>query len=398
MAAAKKVDLFKVFMAKSAEQDVRSVLNSGYIAQGPKVEEFEARLREQFTPNPRVLTVNSGTSAIHLALHLLKKPDPEQHWPGLEPGDEVLSSALTCTATNWPIMANNLGIRWVDVDRRKVVIDMKDLRRKLSPRTKVIMFVHWGGLVVDLDEIQAVRDECFARYGFRPYVIEDCAHAIGAKYKGLPLGNHGNLCIFSLQAIKHLTSGDGGLLTLPNDELYRRGKLIRWFGISREQRSRPGTDFRLEADVPEWGFKFHMNDINAAIGLANLPHLPAILARCRDNAAYYYSALQDLDAVQCVEGADSSIGSFWLFSLRILDGAKPDLMKFMTEKGVVVSQVHKRNDKHSCVARFRAGLPHLDELERELLCIPVGWWVTDTDRQYVVACLEEFFGSRASKL
>ena len=150
------LQLFKVFMAENASKEVGKVLQSGYIAQGPKVEEFEKAMQPIFAPNPYVLSLNSGTSAIHLALHLLKKPDPEHEWPGIEKGDEVLSSALTCTATNWPIMAEGINIKWVDVDPTRVVISMKDLRAKLSPRTKVIIFVHWGGLIADLDEIQSI--------------------------------------------------------------------------------------------------------------------------------------------------------------------------------------------------------------------------------------------------
>ena len=390
------VQLFKVFMAEDAPVKVGEVLTSGYIAQGPRVEEFEAHAREWFAPNPHVLSINSGTSAIHLAMHLLRRPDLAAGWPGLQDGDEVLTSALTCTATNWPIMANGLGIRWVDVDPEKAVIDMADLRRKLSPKTKVIIFVHWGGLVVDLEEIQRVRDECYAMYGFRPYVIEDCAHAIGAEFGGKRLGNHGNLCIFSLQAIKHLTTGDGGLLVLPNEELYRRGKLIRWFGIDRTVRSKPGTDFRLENDVPEWGYKFHMNDINATIGICNLPHLPRILSRCRANAAYYYKALEHEPGLICIRGAQGSLSSYWLFSLRILGGRKKAFMAYMTSKHVTVSQVHKRNDLHSCVRGFRAYLPSLDRLEDELVCIPVGWWITDAQREYVVRCIKTFLQATPS--
>jgi len=392
------LQLFKVFMAENASKEVGKVLQSGYIAQGPKVEEFEKAMQPIFAPNPYVLSLNSGTSAIHLALHLLKKPDPEHEWPGIEKGDEVLSSALTCTATNWPIMAEGINIKWVDVDPTRVVISMKDLRAKLSPRTKVIIFVHWGGLIADLDEIQSIRDECYQRFGFRPYVIEDCAHAMGAKFQGKNLGNHGNLCIFSLQAIKHLTTGDGGILTVPNKTLYKRGKLIRWFGISREQRSQPGSDFRLEADVPEWGFKFHMNDINATIGLCNIPHLSFILERCRDNAGYYYQALQNIPGIQCVRGSQHACSSFWLFSLRVLNGEKKRLMQFMTDKKIVVSQVHKRNDLHSCVSEFKAQLPNLDKLEQELLCIPVGWWITEDDRIRIVETIKQFFETSTARL
>ena len=259
------VPLFKVFMAPPSELDEKlsATLHSGYITQGPRVEEFEERLRGYFG-TPHVLTLNSATSGLHLALHLLRRPDGE--WPGLnEHQDEVLSCPLTCTATNWPILANRLRIKWVDADPATANMCLDDLEAKLSPTTKVIMLVHWGGTPVDLNRVSRVREVCYQRFGFRPMVIEDCAHAFGAEYGGQKLGTHGNLCVFSLQAIKHLTTGDGGLLLLPGRKLFERGKLVRWFGIDRNKRS-GGGDFRMEPDIPEFGFKYHMNDINAQIG------------------------------------------------------------------------------------------------------------------------------------
>ena len=389
MSVREEIPLFKVYMDKSAPEIVTKTLLSGYITQGPRVDEFEYALEEYFG-NDRVLSLNSGTSALHLALHLIKKNDDTIGWPGLNAEDEVLTSALTCTATNWPILANNLKIKWVDVDPHRVNININDLKSKLSPTTKVIIFVHWGGLVMDLDAIAEVREDCFSRFGFRPYIIEDCAHAFGALWKNKKLGNHGNICMFSLQAIKHLTTGDGGLLVLPNIELYRRGKLLRWFGIDRERRSNPGSDFRLEADIPEWGFKFHMNDINASIGLANLPFVDDLIFKCRSNAAFFCKSLKNLETVEIVPGADDATSSYWLFSLRLLHGMKPAFMKYMTRCSIVVSQVHKRNDDHSCVNMFKIPLPLLDKLESELVCIPVGWWLSVEDRIYIATCIRKF--------
>lgn len=218
-------------MAPPEELDapVCRVLHSGYVTQGPKVDEFESELRRMFG-NPRVLTVNSATSGLHLALHLLAKPDAE--WPGLvEQVDEVLTCPLTCTASNWPILANRLRIKWVDADPATCSMCLDDLEAKLSPTTKVILIVHWGGRPLDLDRIAQLQTTCYERFGFRPHVIEDCAHAFGAKYKNLMLGNHGNTCVFSLQAIKHMTTCDGGLVILPTARLFERAKLARWFGM-----------------------------------------------------------------------------------------------------------------------------------------------------------------------
>lgn len=157
MAALSPIPLFKVFMAPPEELDVpvTSVLHSGYVTQGPKVEEFEEMMR-RFFGNPRVLTVNSATSGLQLAFHLLLKRDAE--WPGLvEQVDEVLTCPLTCTASNWPILANRLRIKWVDVDPSTCSICLDDLEAKLSPTTKVILLVHWGGTPIDLDRVARIQ-------------------------------------------------------------------------------------------------------------------------------------------------------------------------------------------------------------------------------------------------
>eukprot|EP00667_Euglena_gracilis_P015264 EG_transcript_15868 len=371
-------------MSKDVDGPICEVLHSGYIAQGPKVEEFEEQLR-QFLGWQHLLTLNSGTSGLHLAFRLLQQPTAS--WPGLGPDDEVLTTALTCTATNWPVLANGLKIRWVDVDPDTANINLADLEAKLSPRTKVILFVHWGGNPVDLDRLDRVKETCRSKFGFTPAVVEDCCHAFGAEYKGRKIGSHGNFAVFSFQAIKHLTTVDGGLLCVPDAEYHRRGKLIRWFGIDREKRS-GGGDFRMEPDIPEWGYKFHMNDVNAVVGLVNLKHVPDIISKCRENAKYYDQALRGLPGVELIPAHPGARPSYWLYTLKV--ARKAEFIAFMAARGVVVSQVHGRNDRHSTVAEFVAPLPLLDQLELTLICIPVGWWLSPADRQRVAACVRDF--------
>lgn len=216
------VPLFKVLMDPSVPERAGATLMSGKISQFSKVADFEKVLAEHIG-NPHVLTVNSGTTALHLAYHLLRDPIAELNYPGFSDGDEVLTTALTCVATNWPILANGLRIRWVDVDPASMNINMDDLRRKLSPRTKIISVVHWGGYPCDLNELKRIQHEAEAVLGFRPMVIEDGAHSFGAKFEGKALGCHGNLVMYSFQAIKHLTTVDGGLLVVPTQKLYDRG-------------------------------------------------------------------------------------------------------------------------------------------------------------------------------
>jgi dTDP-4-amino-4,6-dideoxygalactose transaminase len=389
-----QIQLFKVHMASTAAEEVAKVLNSGYVGQGPKVDQFEKDLQD-FLYVDKLVTLNSGTSGLHLALHLLKKPrksnqifhgvaSTEDFWPGLQPGDEILATALTCTASNWPILAHGLKIKWVDIDPTTLNMDLDDLERKITPTTKAIILVHWGGYPNDLDKIKQIQQKAYQIYGFKPAVIEDGAHSFGSKYKGKYLGNHGNMVMYSFQAIKHITSVDGGLLTLPHQELYKRAKLLRWYGIDRDSNRK---DFRCEADIEEWGYKFHMNDVCATVGIENLKHANTIIQKHQENAAYYDENLKNIPGVTLLKREEGHESAFWIYSLLVED--RDGFMNHMKNCNIVVSQVHERNDKHSCVREYKSSLPALDRTIGKVVSIPVGWWVSAEDREYIVSCIKK---------
>jgi dTDP-4-amino-4,6-dideoxygalactose transaminase len=375
------IPLFKVFMSENAAPEVSKVLNSGYIGQGEKVEEFEDQLKD-FFGRDYVVTVNAGTSGLHLALEMLKKKSGK--WPGMEDGDEVLATSLTCTASNFPILANNLKIKWVDIDETTLNMDLDDLARKLSPKTKAIMLVHWGGYPNDLDKIKEIQNKCYELYGFKPAIIEDGAHSFGSKYKGKYLGNHGNIVMYSLQAIKHITSIDGGLLVLPHQELYERAKLMRWYGIDRNSNRK---DFRCEADIQEWGYKFHMNDVCATVGIENLKHVYDIVGKHKSNAKFYDDNLKNIAGLTTLTRHEGHESAFWIYSMLVDD--RDGFFKWMKECGIVSSQVHERNDKHSCVIDYKSPLPTLDKTIGKVVSIPVGWWVTQEQREYIADCIKK---------
>lgn len=377
----KQIDLFKVHMAPTAAEEVAKVLNSGYIGQGSKVDEFENQLKDFFN-HDFVQTVNSGTSALHMAIHLLKKPN--SNWPGIQEGDEILATALTCTASNFPILANGLKIKWVDIDPTTLNMDLDDLARKITPKTKAIILVHWGGYPSDLNKVKQIQSQAEELYGFKPAVIEDGAHALGSKYMDKHIGTHGNLTMYSLQAIKHITAIDGGLLLSPHQELHRRGKLIRWYGIDRDSNRK---DFRCEADIEEWGFKFHMNDVCATVGIENLKHADELIKSHQSNAAYYDKHLKNVNGVTLLTRHEGHESAFWIYSMLVDD--RDGFYKWMKTCGIVVSQVHERNDKHSCVKEFKSTLPILDKTIGKIVSIPVGWWVTKEEREYIVDCIKK---------
>lgn len=355
------IPLFKVFMPESVMGPLRDTLFSGYIGQGPRVEEFEKALSARLRA-PHVLALNSATSGLQLALRLA----------GVGPGDEVITTALTCTATNWAILAQGAVPVWADIDPATGNLDPRAIGTLVTPKTKAVMVVHWGGYPADLDEIWSIA----RRHGLK--VVEDAAHAFGSTYKGIHVGTQSDFGVFSFQAIKHMTTVDGGLLVARDDGAYSRGKLLRWYGIDREA---DRTDFRCEGDVEEWGWKFHMNDVAATIGLEQLNHVDRIIAAHRENAAFYDRELGRIPGVELLALEKDRESASWVHTIKV--DARDEFIAAMRSRGIVTSRVHERNDRHTAVAAWRRPLPQLDAFVARMVCIPVGWWVGEEDRQFI---------------
>lgn len=289
-----------------------------------------------------------------------------------------------CTASNVPIALANYKIKWVDINPFTLNMDLDDLERKVSPTTKAIILPYWGGYPTNLDRIAKIQAKAKAMYGFKPALIEDAAHAFGAKYKNKFIGTHGHITMFSLQAIKHITSVDGGVLMLPTPDLYKRSKLLRWYGIDRES---PRRDMRCEDPVHEFGTKWHMNDLNALIGSINLQHADEILSKHRANAAYYDEHLNNITGLtQLVYDHEDRQSSYWLYSMHV--DKREDFTRYLEEKGIATSRVHERNDLHPDWAQYRTSLPSLEQAMKTYISIPVGWWVTPEQREYIVETIK----------
>jgi dTDP-4-amino-4,6-dideoxygalactose transaminase len=352
-------------MPESVLAPLNAVLMSGYIGQGPKVEEFEKAL-SPWVGNTHVLTVNSGTSSLHLAMRLA----------GVERDTEVIVSPMTCAATIMPAMERGADIVWADIHPWTGCIDPLDVERKITKKTRAIVAIHWGGYPCDIDRLQKISD----KYGIA--LIEDAAHAFGASYQGKPIGSHSDYVCFSFQAIKHLTTVDGGLLALKDADDYKRGKLLRWFGIDREV---PRKDLRCEEDIKEFGYKHHMSDVSAVIGLEQLKYVGDIIAKHRENADFYNSALPDSFLLRYEK---DRLSSYWLYTIRVND--RESFQEYMKKEGIMVSQVHVRNDIHTAFSAYRRNLPGVDEFSKEQVSIPVGWWVTKEDREKIAVAVSEW--------
>jgi dTDP-4-amino-4,6-dideoxygalactose transaminase len=331
------------------------------------VNKFEQALAVRFD-NPRVLTLSAGTHGLHLALRLA----------GIGPGDEVISTPLTCTASNWPIFMQGAVPVWADVND-DLNIDPVSVERAITPRTKAILCVHWGGYPCHLEHLHTIAQ----RHGL--VLIEDAAHAYGSTYRNSLIGDcrWSDFTMMSFQAIKHLTCVDGGALFCSTTEAYQRGKLLRWYGIDREG---PRSDFRCEQPIAEWGYKYHMNDVCATIGLANMDPVEANIARTARNAEYYNKELAAVPGVTVTQIAKDRKSSYWLYTLLVENRSEFCLM--MASKGIAVSRVHERNDIHPCAEGCCVMLPNLERVIQKYICIPVGWWVSDDQVRYIANAIK----------
>lgn len=370
------IPLFKVHMPPSEEllPALAETLYSGQVGQGPKVAEFEAALAP-VVGNRNVLAVNSGTSAIQLALRLA----------GVR-GGSVVTTPMTCAASVLPVLAEGARPIWADVDPHTGNMDPLDAERKLQRSTRAILAVHWGGQPCDMDALLDVG----RRHGLP--VIIDAAHALGASWAGQPVGAPAaDFTCFSLQAIKHITTVDGGILTTKSAGDYRRGRLLRWYGIDRDAEQ---ADARVDADIPEWGYKAHMNDVAATIGLAQLRCLPAVLEKHRANAAYYTDVLSAWLSVP--QAHEKAVGAWWLYTVLLRDGGERSAFQaFMRSRGIQVSRVHGRLNRLTCFREYQRGpLPGVDEFFERECCIPVHWALTESERRHVADSVIEFCEKR----
>jgi perosamine synthetase len=353
------MDFFHTHISSQAIELATETLRSGWISEGRRVKEFEAALADRLgLQNP--VALNSGTSALHLALVLA----------GVGPGDEVILPAQTFVATGLVVLMQNAVPVFADIDPLTGNMSPASIAEKITPRTKAIIPVHWGGYPCDLDEINSIAE----KHGL--VVIEDAAHALGAIYKGRAIGSISRFTAFSFQAIKHLTTGDGGALCCPTDADAHNGFTKRWFGIDRAN-SKASILGEREYDIDAIGYKYHMNDLAAALGLGNLTDFPGRLARRQQIGAYYREKLRNTPGLQLLNVCSDRTHAYWLFT--VLVEKRKDFILKLAEEGIPASVVHLRIDHNSVFGETRKELEGQAEFNQRQVSIPVHDNLSDED-------------------
>ena len=362
-----RINLFKPYVNQKAIDLVSQVLQSGWVGEGPRVKEFEERIGARIG-SAYPVAVNSGTSALHLAVLLAD----------IGPGDEVITTAQTMLATTNAILMAGATPVYADVRYDSGNLDPQDIRRRVTEKTRGILAVDWAGYPCDWDEILQIAKE------HSLIAIEDAAHSFGGSYRGKPVGSFAPITCFSFQAIKHLTTGDGGLMAVSDPETYERAVQLRWFGIDRFKR-KPSILGEPEWDVTELGYKYHMNDIAAAIGLGNLEDLDFLLDRRHSIVDTYRAALRDVPGLTLFARESDRQSGDWLFSVHV--EKREEFCRMMAEKDIMASVVHLRIDRNSLCGGERDDLPTLARFTETHVSLPLHPMLSDEDVQEVIAAV-----------
>ncbi|MEJ6021295.1 DegT/DnrJ/EryC1/StrS family aminotransferase [Ramlibacter sp. PS4R-6] len=342
--------LFHPHIPEGGISALSRTLQTRWIGQGPQVEEFERRFSERFCRGAPAVAVSSGTSALHLAYLLA----------GIAEGDEVITPVFTCTATNIPLLYERAVPVFADIQPDTLNIDPASVRALITERTRAIVCVHYGGFPCDMQELHAI-----ARERGIP-VIEDAAHALGATYGGEPVGSLSEYTVFSFQAVKHLTTGDGGMLACGARQA-QLAKRLRWFGIDREAK----LGSRWENDIREIGYKYQMTDIAASLGLAGLNGWEDCLALRKRLLVEYHEGLRGIPGLQLVGSVADSRREHAAWTCTVLVDGRADLQRKLREAGIESDPVHFRNDKYSVFERYRGQAPNMDAVESRYLVLPL---------------------------
>jgi dTDP-4-amino-4,6-dideoxygalactose transaminase len=361
--------LFYPHVSKLAKESVMETLDTRWIGQGPKVKLFEESFSNKFASKLPAIAVGSGTDALHLAYILA----------GLKPGDEVIAPVFTCTATNIPFLYMGVKIRFADIDQNTLNIDVNHVDQLVNKNVKAIVCVHYGGLPCNMDELENIANK------WNIPIIEDAAHAVGAKYKGLTIGSISDFTMFSFQAIKHITTGDGGMLIIKNTELIDKAERVRWFGIDRKAKQ-AGI---WENDITEIGYKYQMTDIAAAMGISSLQEFDEVSALRKKLFRVYCEELNGFDRVKIVgNDFDDREHAAWLFTIIVDD--RYSLQEKLRENKIESNQVHFRNDRYSIFNDFTNGkeFPNMDQIEDKYLVLPLHTMMNENDVRRVCSVIK----------
>jgi UDP-4-amino-4,6-dideoxy-N-acetyl-beta-L-altrosamine transaminase len=354
---------------------VTDVLKGNWITTGPNVTAFEKAFAA-YTCAKHAVAVNSGTAALDIAVGAL----------GLKQGDEAITTPLTFAATSNALAYHGVKPVFADIDPRTWNIDPADVRRKITPRTKAIVYVDYSGQPCDIAELRAIADE------HKLFLIEDAAHAAGARYQGKPVGTQADVTAFSFHPVKHITTGEGGMVTTNNEQLAKTMLLLRNHGIDKDAGARYGPNAGWAYDMKALGRNYRITDFQCALGISQLKRLDAFVAKRRELAALYKKLLPA--NVQAIEEKPDRASAWHIFPVLLPAGTNRDaVFQKMRAANIGVNVHYIPLYRHSYYQQHyptdAKNFPITEDVFSRLITLPLFPKMTEQDVKDVVAALQQ---------
>ena len=373
----KNIRLSKSVVGLAEKKALSKVIDDSYLGMGCFVRDFEKSL-EEYIGAGKVICVNSGTAALHLALMGI----------GLMPGDEVLVQSLTFVSCFQAISAVGAKPVACEVIPETCTIDLKDAENRITKKTKAIMPVHYASRTGDLEEIYKFAK----KHGIR--VIEDAAHAFGTEYKGKKIGSFGDIVCFSFDGIKNITSGEGGAVVTKDTKVAEFVMDARLLGVHKDTEMRYQGKRSWEFDVFHQGYRYHMSNLFAAIGLSQLKRLEKEFKPSRQKLAKKYH--RELISVGDIELFPDDYDEIipHIFPIKVMNGKRDGLRRYLIENSMECAVHYYPNHFHEYYGRRKVRLPVTEKIYNELLSLPLHPDITDRDQKYVIEKIKEFFAKK----
>ena len=375
-----KIPLFKTYWDETDIESVTNVIKRGsYWATGPEIKEFEEKIAE-YVGAKYAITFNSGTSALHA---LLLAYDLKQ-------GDEVIVPSFTFIATaNAPLFVGAKPV-FAEIEDRTYGLDPEDVKKRITPKTKAIIPIHYGGCPCLIRELKEIAED------HNLLLIEDAAESLGAKINDKKVGTFGDSAMFSFCQNKVISTGEGGAITTDSKEIYEKLKLIRSHGRLETQDYFSSTEYM---DYVTLGYNFRMPTMNAALGLSQLKKIDKVIKMRRDKAEYMTKKLSRIKEITLPIPPRDYFHVYQMYTIRVNENLRDDLMKYLSERGIMTKvyfpPVHLTNFYRNKLGYKGGELPITEKISAQVLSLPMCPTLTEEEIDYIAESINNFF--RGSK-
>lgn len=361
------------------EQDIEAVVNvlkSDYLTTGPKIAEFERKVAD-YTGAKYAVAIANGTAALHAACYAA----------GIGEGDEVITTPITFAASSNCVLYCGGTPVFADINPETYYISSVDIERKITSKTKAIIAVHFTGQPCEMDQIHEIADK------HNLIVIEDGAHALGAVYKGKRVGTLSDMTTFSFHPVKHITTGEGGMILTDNPKLYERLKLFRTHGITREENLLTKNDGPWYYEQRDLGFNYRITDIQCALGTSQMDRLPGFLEKRKKIAEQYNEAFAGNNQIQLPYQKEGCDNAWHLYVIRVKNGNRKEVFEKLRAAGIGVN-VHYipvyQHPYYRSHGYAQVVCPNAEEYYKECISLPMYPDLKEEEQEYVIKKVLEY--------